>query len=90
MFIIFSLTFVFTGKVFSDRGVYGSSKEVDRPVREQAESAILEVPETPKITSENNSVRFRTEMRNLDREYQEGSLTRTEYIQRKRLIMKEE
>jgi len=33
-----------------------------------------------------HTVRFKRMMRDLEREYQEGSLTRTEYIQRKREI----
>ncbi|MFQ5952042.1 MAG: hypothetical protein ACE5JK_01375 [Candidatus Omnitrophota bacterium] len=33
-----------------------------------------------------HSLRYMRMMRDLDREYQEGSLTRTEYIQRKREI----
>ncbi|MGB2662223.1 MAG: hypothetical protein WBD04_07560 [Candidatus Omnitrophota bacterium] len=41
---------------------------------------------TPAFGQGSKSVRYRRLMRDLDREYREGSLTRTEYIQRKREV----
>ena len=40
----------------------------------------------PKGQEVHHSVRYRRLMRDLDKEYQQGSLTRTEYIRRKRQI----
>jgi hypothetical protein len=40
----------------------------------------------PKGQEVHHSVRYRRLMRDIEKEYQQGSLTRTEYIQRKRQI----
>lgn len=42
--------------------------------------------DAPERQQVHHSVRYRRMMRDLEREYQQGSLTRIEYIQRKRQI----
>ncbi len=67
-------------------GICGERGEKTSVEEEFATAAEARAGNEPGYTDKSKSVRYRQEMRNLDRLYQEGGLTRTEYIQQKREI----
>ena len=73
---IFSLAFVGP----CERMAFWSSEKT----AERQEPILEENQAPPPHPEQENSVRYRQLLRDAEREYQEGALTRTEFIQRKR------
>ena len=93
LYIVFMITLIVSNKALAQATVEEATREADRSVREEVRPRMKIIPKKPKIEWEEDegeeSTRHKIEMRNLDRLYEEGALTKTEYIQRKRLLQEE-